>query len=229
MIKYIDGTVFNSPAKTIVNTINCVGVMGAGIALEFKLRFPEMYKNYQIRCDEDKVKIGHPYLYKVKKNKWILNFPTKYHWRNPSKIEYIEQGLIYFRNNYQRENFESIAFPKLGTNKGGLEWDQVKPIMEKYLMDLDIPVYIALNEKKEAEGIEKIMLDIINKNLENDCRDIGIGKRQKTILLGNLPYSKLYQISNINGIGEKTYERIFKYYYHQAHNQEENTDQLNFF
>src|SRR6056297_2677226 len=140
MIHYYEGTVFNTPAKTIVNTVNCVGVMGAGIALEFKLRYPEMYKDYKEKCKNDKVKVGRPYLYRLKNDLRILNFPRKKHWRNNSKLEWIESGLIYFRNNYQKINMESVAFPKLGTNNGGLNWSDVKQLMEEYLSDLNINI-----------------------------------------------------------------------------------------
>ena len=90
MLKYTDTTVFNVPTQTIVSTINCVGVMGAGLALEFKLRFPEMEINYIERCKEKGVYIGRSYLYKEYGSPWILNFPTKFNWKYPSKIEWIE-------------------------------------------------------------------------------------------------------------------------------------------
>ena len=152
MIKYYDGTVFNTPAKTIVNTVNCAGVMGAGIALEFKLRYPEMYEDYVQKCKNKEMKTGRPRIYEYSDGLWILNFPTKGHWRFPSKINWIEEGLKYFAENYKKRNIESIAFPKLGTNNGGLDWIEVKSLMENYLRDLDIDVYICLDEKTEAEG-----------------------------------------------------------------------------
>ena len=133
MLKYYDGTVFNTSAKTIVNTVNCVGVMGAGLALEFKLRYPKMYKDYKEKCDKNLVRIGRPYIYKHSNELWILNFPTKKHWRNESKIKWIESGLKYFKQNNKKVNIESVAFPKLGCNNGGLNWDDVLNLMKKYL------------------------------------------------------------------------------------------------
>src|SRR6056297_2344119 len=112
MINYYEGTVFNTSAKTIVNTVNCVGVMGAGIALEFKLRFPEMYKDYKEKCNKNLVCIGRPYIYSHNDNLWILNFPTKKHWKNKSNLVWIESGLKYFKNNYDNVEMESVAFPK---------------------------------------------------------------------------------------------------------------------
>jgi len=137
MITYLEGTVFNAPVKTYVNTVNCAGIMGAGIALEFKLRYPEMFQDYVAKCKSKKMKVGTPRIYEYSENVWIMNFPTKGHWRYPSKIAWIEQGLKYFAENYKKRNIGSIAFPKLGTNNGGLEWKEVKVLMEKYLSDLE--------------------------------------------------------------------------------------------
>lgn len=215
MIKYYDGTVFNTPAHTLVNTVNCFGVMGAGIALEFKLRYPEMYEEYKQRCNKKEYKIGRPRLYKSSE-KWVLNFPTKNHWRYPSKIEWIEEGLQYFASNYKKAGIESIAFPKLGTSNGGLEWTDVKKIMEKYLGDLDIDVYICLDESKEAEGIELLMIEEINKiNIDRLIKDIKITKKQAESVVGSLPVKRFWTLSKAKGLGEKTYEKIFSYFYNR--------------
>ncbi len=159
MIKYSKTTVFNINTQTIVNTVNCVGAMGAGLALEFKLRFPEMYEEYVIRCKKKEVKIGIPYIYSYDNDLLILNFPTKDHWKYPSKIEWIEEGLDYFVSNHKEWGITSIAFPKLGSSNGKLDWQNVRLLMEKYLENIDIEVYICLDEENEANGIEKKMLD----------------------------------------------------------------------
>ena len=150
-----------SALKTIVNTVNCVGVMGAGLALEFQLRFPEMERDYVERCNQKRVEVGRPYLYKDYSDPWILNFPTKNHWKYPSKIEWIEQGLKYFSANYQRGGITSIAFPKLGCSNGGLEWEIVSPLMDKYLQDLGIDVFICEDTEKEASGTERVMVHML--------------------------------------------------------------------
>ena len=214
MIKYYEGTVFNTPAKTIVNTVNCVGVMGAGIALEFKLRFPKMYEDYKEKCKKHLVRIGRPYIYSYSDKLWILNFPTKKHWRNKSEIEWIEAGLKYFRKNYYKVEMKSVAFPKLGTNNGGLDWNDVKDLMEKYLSDLDIDIHICLNEKKEAEGIEKKMLDLVNKaDREHLIKEVGINAKQAKKIVDKQPVQRFWHINNFNGIGKKTYEKLFRYHY----------------
>jgi O-acetyl-ADP-ribose deacetylase (regulator of RNase III) len=142
MIIYKQGNLFDSNSQTIVNTVNCVGIMGKGIALTFKNKYPNMFKTYKDICDKKLLTPGKLFLYK-KETPWILNFPTKDHWRNPSKIEYIEEGLIKFVNTYKEKGITSIAFPLLGCANGGLNWDsQVKPIMEQYLSGLDITIEI---------------------------------------------------------------------------------------
>lgn len=141
MIRYIKGDLFSTPAQVLVNTVNLDGVMGKGIALQFKKLYPEMFKEYQFFCENKMLEIGKLWLYKSD-NKWILNFPTKIHWRNPSKLEYIEKGLQKFVDTYKDKNITSIAFPKLGCGNGGLKWSDVKPIMDKYLKNLPIDIYI---------------------------------------------------------------------------------------
>ena len=141
MIRYVPTSLFMSPAQTLVNTVNTVGVMGKGIALEFKNRYPDMFNRYRTFCERKQIDIGILYLYESP-NKWVLNFPTKKHWRNPSKIEWIEEGLKKFVQTYQDRGITSIAFPQLGCGNGGLPWGEVRPVMERWLRPLTIPVYI---------------------------------------------------------------------------------------
>lgn len=214
MITYLKGTVFNAPVKTIVNTVNCAGVMGAGIALEFKLRYPEMFNDYVEKCKNKKIILGRPSIYEYSDKLWIMNFPTKNHWKYPSKMQWIEQGLKYFAENYKMRNIESIAFPKLGTNNGGLLWDEVKILMEKYLNNLDMNIYICLDEKQEAEGVEMAMLDSLNSlTIEMLISDVKLPKKQAEKIYDNIPYKRFWHISELEGIGEKTYEKLFNYFY----------------
>lgn len=136
------GNIFESQAKTLVNTINCVGVMGKGIALEFKKRYPNMYDEYVAMCDCGIVTPGTPYYYEDLYGTSILNFPTKDHWRSPSKLSYIISGLKWFRSHYHEYNITSIAFPPLGCGNGGLTWDIVGPVMYAMLKDLPIEIEI---------------------------------------------------------------------------------------
>ncbi len=136
------GNIFESKCSTIVNTVNCVGVMGKGIALEFKKKYPEMFMEYVLKCDRGEVRPGLPYFYKNEDGTNILNFPTKDHWRSPSRLTYVSDGLDWFVEHYKEYNIESIAFPPLGCGNGGLSWDVVGPIMYQKLSQLPIHVEI---------------------------------------------------------------------------------------
>lgn len=144
MIKYVRGDLLKSPTQVLVNTVNTVGIMGAGIALQFKEQYPEMFQKYQLLCKKKLLDIGKLYLWKPTNtsSKEILLFPTKKHWLNLSKLNWIEAGLQKFVENYERLNIKSIAFPKLGCGNGGLSWHDVKPSMEKYLGPLPIEIYV---------------------------------------------------------------------------------------
>jgi O-acetyl-ADP-ribose deacetylase (regulator of RNase III) len=145
MVSIVKGNIFESQSQTIVNTVNCLGFMGKGLALEYKARFPDMFISYKKVCNSKLFSIGKLQLYKDKE-KWILNFPTKYHYKNPSKMEYIETGLKKFVEIYKDKGITSIAFPQLGCSNGGLDWKDVEPLMVKYLDNLDIPVEIYIFE-----------------------------------------------------------------------------------
>ena len=153
MLTYLKGNLLSSPAQVQVNTVNTVGVMGKGIALQFKKKYPEMFTAYQRVCEKQQLDTGKLYLWKSPE-KWVLMFPTKKHWRNPSRMEYIESGLQKFVNNYERLGIESIAFPKLGCGNGGLEWSAVKLIMEKYLRPLPISIYIYTDNYNGEDTLE---------------------------------------------------------------------------
>lgn len=136
------GNIFESKSHTLVNTVNCVGVMGKGVALEFKKRWPAMACDYENRCASKKVKIGEPYLYEDMLGTSIINFPTKQHWRAASRLADIEKGLDYFLQHYKEWGIQSIAFPPLGCGNGGLDWELVGPLMYSKLSALDIPIEI---------------------------------------------------------------------------------------
>ncbi len=160
MIIYTNGDLFESPAKVLVNTVNTRGVMGKGIALRFKQIYPEMFKQYQEHCKNRSLTIGKLFLYKTP-HKWILNFPTKEHWRKPSRVEYIEAGLRKFHRCFAEIGVTSIAFPKLGCGNGDLDFEiQVKPLMDRFLVNLPIPTLIHIGQKdvcpSEQHGQKRI-------------------------------------------------------------------------
>jgi O-acetyl-ADP-ribose deacetylase (regulator of RNase III) len=140
MIRVVKGDLFQSEAQTLVNTVNCVGVMGKGIALGFRKRFPEMYEDYVRRCNAGDVHLGQPYLYKSLVPPWILNFPTKEHWRSVARLSDIVTGLDYLAKYYKTWGIKSLAVPPLGCGEGQLEWRVVGPTLYRKLAALDISV-----------------------------------------------------------------------------------------
>lgn len=131
--------------EVLVNPVNCVGVMGRGLALEFKQRYPAMFKSYKEECDLKHIKIGKVWLFG--ENPIIVCFPTKLHWRDPSKIEWIEQGLIDLRQQILAYGIQSINLPMLGCGLGGLNEVEVSCLVTKHL-DLDIEVNLFMGIKK---------------------------------------------------------------------------------
>ena len=148
MITYVDFSLFDSPAKVLVNTVNTVGVMGKGIAKEFKSIYPDMFDEYQQLCERGMLNVGDLWVYKTP-HKWVLNFPTKKHWRSPSKPDYLEAGLKKFSQVYQEARITSISFPQLGCGNGELDWKtESKPLMEKYLKGLPIEIFIHVTSSR---------------------------------------------------------------------------------
>lgn len=143
MFKALIGDLFASEAQTLVNTVNCVGVMGKGVALEFKKRFPRMAKDYADRCARQEVRLGEPYLYADETGARIINFPTKGHWRSPSRFADIERGLDYFAAHAAEWGITSVALPPLGCGNGGLAWSEVGPLIYAKLHRLpaDFEIY----------------------------------------------------------------------------------------
>ena len=139
--KALIGDLFASEAQTLVNTVNCVGVMGKGVALEFKKRFPAMFEDYEHRCERGEVRLGEPYLYTDLSGVRIVNFPTKGHWRSPARIADIERGLDYLVDHVAEWGITSIALPPLGCGNGGLEWSEVGPLIYRKLHHLPIDVW----------------------------------------------------------------------------------------
>lgn len=145
MIKFINGNMFETPADVRINTVNCVGVMGAGVALAFKKQYPDMFKDYKKECKQGNIRPGKPHVwtdYRFEGNTIIINFPTKDHWRPPSKYEYIEVGLDWLKTFLQNKGKVSVTLPALGCGNGGLDWDKVKESITNHLEDLDAEIFV---------------------------------------------------------------------------------------
>ena len=139
MITYKKGNLLNSNAEAFVNTVNTVGVMGKGIALMFKKQFHENFIAYKKACENKEVKIGKMFVTESQTTnpRWIINFPTKQHWRDFSKMEWIIDGLEDLSKVIQKNNIKSIAIPPLGAGNGGLLWDEVRQQIKSYMSKLD--------------------------------------------------------------------------------------------
>lgn len=165
-LSLVDGDMFFSHMQTLTVSVNTVGVMGKGMASRAKYQFPDVYVRYQEVCRRKILVMGRPYLYKrevpleqelaegplpeANEAKWFLLFPTKRHWKERSDINGIEEGLRWVREHYKPEGIRSLAMPALGCGLGGLEWQQVGPLMCRYLADLDIQVAIYLPQEKKV-------------------------------------------------------------------------------
>ncbi|WP_291722272.1 macro domain-containing protein [Bernardetia sp.] len=139
-MNYTKGNILESNAEVIINPVNMVGVMGKGLALQFKQKFPYNYKVYKEACQNKTIDVGKLLLVdesSLERKKFIINFPTKKHWRSASKIEYVEEGLKDLVKIINENNFGSIAIPALGCGLGGLDWEDVKLLLEKYLKELE--------------------------------------------------------------------------------------------
>ena len=146
MITYKHDDIFNANAEALVNTVNCVGVMGRGIALQFKKRFPENFAEYEKACKQNEVVPGKMFVHSTGSMinpRFVINFPTKRHWRGSSRLEDIEAGLIALKNVIIQNNIKSIAIPPLGCGLGGLDWSIVKNKIELALNDLtDVEIMV---------------------------------------------------------------------------------------
>lgn len=213
-VKLVRGNIFTSDSQAIVNTINCVGVMGAGIALECRLRYPEMFKKYVALCNEKKIEIGLLWIYKSDRH-WVVNFPTKRHWKHPSKEKYLHAGLNKFVNSYRDKGIKSIAFPLLGADKGGIDKDKSLSIMRSHLDGLDIDVEIYLYDPNASDDLfEEVKNKLISKSVMDIAIETGIDRRQVEkifVALNSTHITQLNQLIQADGVGLKTLEKIFNY------------------
>lgn len=213
-VTVITGNIFTTKCQTIVNTVNCVGVMGAGIALECRLRYPEMYDKYVHQCTQKQVKIGSLWIYKGT-DRWILNFPTKQHWRYPSKIDYLRAGLEKFLNTYAERDLVSVAFPILGADKGGIPQDRSLEIMKTYLSQANIDIEIYKYDSNATDDLYEKTRELLESlDIENVAKSTGIGKNQISKVIAALrspEIVQLNQLATVDGVGIKTLEKLFQF------------------
>ena len=164
MITFTQGNLLEARAEALINTVNTVGVMGKGIALMFKERFDENFRRYAAACKTKEVQTGKMFVTPVHEldgPRWIINFPTKQHWRAPSRMEWVVEGLQDLRRFLIEHQVKSIAIPPLGAGNGGLEWAEVREQIERALGDLDIDILVFEPTKQyqnvaKRAGVEKL-------------------------------------------------------------------------
>ena len=157
-MRYTTGDIFKADAEALVNPVNCVGVMRKGLALQFENAYPDNFEAYRSACKRGAVVPGQMFIFKTGAStnpRYIINFPTKRHWRNKSRIEDVESGLQALAEDLISWGIRSVAVPPLGCGLGGLEWSEVRPRIESYLAhltDVDVIIY----EQWLAEATEKL-------------------------------------------------------------------------
>ena len=213
-MKIIEGNIFTTECQTIVNTVNCFGIMGAGIALECRYRYPDMFERYKEMCDKKQLDIGKLYLYQSSK-RWILNFPTKNHWKFPTKPIYLEKGLIKFKETYEQKKITSIAFPLLGAQNGGLSKDESLELLQKHLKGIEIPIEIYIYKEDASDDLFNIFKTaFLSNNLESlkSLTDLKSNQIKKIVdILEKEDLKNMGQLSSFKGIGETTISKCFNY------------------
>ena len=158
MIDYREGNLLHADAEALVNTVNTVGVMGKGVALMFKEAFPDNFKAYEHACKHKVIKLGKMFVTELRNfigPKWIINFPTKGHWKYPSRIEWIEQGLDDLKEVIERNDIRSIAIPPLGSGNGGLDWNDVRPLIESKLGSIPSVTILVYEPTAKYQNVAK--------------------------------------------------------------------------
>jgi O-acetyl-ADP-ribose deacetylase (regulator of RNase III) len=212
----IEGNIFTSECQTLVNTVNCVGVMGAGIALECRLRYPQMYERYVAICEKGQFDIGKLWLYRTT-NRWVLNFPTKKHWRYPSKEVYLRQGLEKLVATYAQKGIRSIAMPLLGADRGGIDPDVSLGLMQEYLAsghdDLYVEVY-RYDPTARDDLFDCFKARLLGESSAQIQRASGLKPKSLETLRDALQrddIAQLNQLLKVKGVGLVTLERAFRY------------------
>ena len=222
-VEEIFGNIFDSECRVLVNTVNCIGFMGKGIALEYKYRFPGLFDAYKQKCSSRELRIGTLFDYHDRTSgKIILNFPTKNDWKHPSRIEYLDAGLQEFCiyvNDGRFGNKPSIAFPILGGQAGGLDPDKVIIKMNEYFQTLDENVIIQIyrfDRSAKDELFNKFYEKIKEWDVDEYVSYIGIKKQQANKIHNNIHdkdgyISNMFGIQMISGIGEETIKKIYEF------------------
>lgn len=213
MIEFVTGNFFDYDADIRVNTVNCVGVMGAGVALMFKNKFPEMFKDYYKACKENKVSPGNPHIWEdidLFSSLTIINFPTKVHWKNPSEYEYIEKGLIWLRKYLEDKENTTMTLPALGCGHGGLDWEKVKELIIQYLGDLDVKILVF---EPSSSTLKNTPNFDVEKLIEKDIYSLLPSDELYPSKLKGISAQEIYYKGNVELLKEKKLFVLMDYIY----------------
>jgi len=211
------GNIFTTSCEVLALTVNCEGVMGAGIALEGRLRWPEMFNVYEAFCASDGMKPGVLLWWGPdERGTRVLCFPTKAGWKQPSRLEFINKGLRTLASEYRGQGVNSIAMPHLGCSHGGLTWDQVLPAIQKELAPLDeLTVELWEFDSSAADpDFDHLVEAVANRTPEEVGQRLGLDKRAVNALLTALSMPRVVSLASLQsarGIGEKTLQKIYDY------------------
>lgn len=211
----ITGNIFNSNAEALVNTVNCVGPMGKGIALEFRRRFPDMFEVYKQVCERGELRPGSILPYR-KSKPWILNFAVKDDWKHPSKVIWIEQCLDKFCAWYPKTGLKSVAFPWMGAMNGGIPLEKIKEVTRRYLEhlpDIEIEVY-TFDPSAQDPLFERLLRSKEALSIENFREASGIRRGQVEALYGLLEEKGVTSLSHVSEsgiLGKTSLDRLYDY------------------
>lgn len=215
-ITVIKGNIFNSTAQGLVNPVNCEGVMGAGLALECKLRYPQMFERYRQFCEGGQLVPGKLWCYR-QGERCIINFPTKLRWKEPARLSYLEQGLQKLVSYWPQMQLTSIAFPLLGTDKGGLGVETVLGLMTRYLQPLAGQVEIEIYQHcphTPDDQFAQFYQRLQSMGCEALAMQSGIARRRLETMLQAMAQGEvcqLNQLAGLPGIGAITLEKLFRF------------------
>jgi O-acetyl-ADP-ribose deacetylase (regulator of RNase III) len=209
------GNLFASQAHCLVNTVNCVGVMGKGVALEFRRRFPAMFEEYRRICEAGTLRPGQILPYR-KGQPWVLNFAVKDDWKHPSRIEWVESCLTKFVANYRKLDIRSVAMPWLGAMNGRLEWDEVHSLIRSYLSELpDISIELVEFDPNARDPLFDELLSEAERSTSEDFRrDADLTESAAALILSAVKtrrVNSLAEICTLEGLGKKTIENLYSF------------------
>lgn len=226
--KELTGNLFASKAQALVNTVNCVGPMGKGVALEFRRRFPEMFEAYKQTCERRELRPGQILPYR-KCQPWVLNFAVKDDWKHPSKIEWVEQCLEKFCEWYPKVGLKSVAFPWMGAMNGRIPLDWIQDVTRQYLEPLtDIDVEVYTFDPSAPDPLFTTLQRFVAAHTPEDFASVSGLRRHMAEevrgLVENPATTSLTIIANSSKLGKGSLDRLYGFLNEQAKRTQDSPD-----